>query len=92
VRGRERLERNLTGLFEAWESYRLELMEVHEAGDRVVAVVRELARGRSSGVEVDSLWGYLISVVDGKLKRVEAYRDPAAALAAAGLGEAGAGA
>jgi uncharacterized protein len=92
VLGRERLERNLVGLLDAWESYRLELEEVHEAGDRVVAVVRELARGRASGVEVDSLWGYLISVVDGKLKRVEAYRDPAAALAAAGLGEAGAGA
>jgi ketosteroid isomerase-like protein len=87
VRGRERLERNLTGLFEAWERYRLELMEVHEAGDRVVAVVRELARGRSSGVEVDSLWGYLITVTDGKLARVEAFRDPAAALAAAGLSQ-----
>lgn len=85
VRGRERLERNLVGLLDAWESYRLELEEVHEAGERVVAVVRELARGRSSGVEVDSLWGYLITVTDGKLARVEAFRDPAAALAAAGV-------
>lgn len=87
VRGRERLERNLLGLLDAWESYRLELEEVHEAGERVVAVVRELARGRTSGVEVDSLWGYLITVTDGKLARVEAYRDPATALAAAGLSQ-----
>jgi ketosteroid isomerase-like protein len=85
VHGRERLERNFAGLLETWESYRLELEQVHEAAGRVVVVVRELARGRSSGIEVDSLWGYVITVADGKLARVEAYRDPAAALAAADL-------
>jgi ketosteroid isomerase-like protein len=85
VHGREPLERNLVRLLDAWESYRLELERLHEAGDRVVAVVRELARGRSSGAEVDSLWGYVITVADGKLARVEAYRDPTAALAAVGL-------
>jgi uncharacterized protein len=86
VHGRERLERNFVGLLDTWESYRLELEEVHDAGERVVVVVRELARGRSSGLEIDSLWGYLVTVNDRKLARVEAYRDPAAALAAADLG------
>ena len=86
VRGREPLRRNLAGLLDAWESYRLELVEVHDAGDRVVAVVRELARGRASGVEVGSLWGYLITVTYGRLGLGSRRScEPALALAAAGL-------
>ena len=86
VRGREVLLANLHRLFDAWDTYRLELEDVHDAGERVVAIVRERGRGRASGVGIDSLWGYVITVVDGKLGRIEAYRDPAAALAAADLG------
>jgi len=86
VRGRETLLGNLRTLFDAWDTYRLELLEVHDAGERVVAIVNERGRGRSSGVDVDSRWGYVITVADGKLARIEAYRDPAAALAAADLG------
>jgi ketosteroid isomerase-like protein len=52
-----------------------------------VAVVREVARGRTSGLEVDSRWGYLITVEGGQIVRVEAYRDAAVALQMAGLGE-----
>jgi ketosteroid isomerase-like protein len=81
VRGREVLIRNHRGLLDSWESYRLELQETHASGDQVVAVVREVGRGRVSGVEVDSLWGYVITIADGKLSRVEAYRDPETALA-----------
>jgi ketosteroid isomerase-like protein len=80
VRGRELLLRNHQQLLDAWESYRLELQETHAADDQVIAVVREVGRGRSSGVEVDSLWGYVITVADGRLARFEAYRDPEMAL------------
>jgi ketosteroid isomerase-like protein len=86
VRGRDVLLGNLHTLFDAWETYRLELEDVHDAGERVVAIVRERGRGRASGVGLDSLWGYVITVADGKLARIEAYRDPDAALAAADLG------
>ena len=80
VRGREVLLRNHQRLLDAWETYRLELQETHAVGDQVIAVVREVGRGRASGVEVDGLWGYVITVSDGKLARVEAYRDPEKAL------------
>lgn len=83
--GRDRLRRSLEELFEAWESYSLELERVEPAGDRVLALVREHARGRTSGVEVDSRWGYLISVENSKIRRVEAYRDPEQAVEAARL-------
>jgi ketosteroid isomerase-like protein len=80
LRGKAKLLSNLGGLLEAWESYHLELEEIHDGADTVVAVVRETGRGRASGVEVDSLWGYVFTIANGKLARVEAYRDPDQAL------------
>jgi ketosteroid isomerase-like protein len=64
----------------------LDVEQLHDLGDRVVAIVREVARGRASGVEVDGRWGYLITVRDGEMTRIEAYRDAAVALEVAGLG------
>jgi ketosteroid isomerase-like protein len=87
--GRERLREGLKSLFDAWESYYIDAERIEEAGDRVLAIVREVARGRASGVEVDGRWGYLITVSDGEMVRIEAYRDHAVALQAAGLGTAG---
>jgi uncharacterized protein len=85
--GRDRLRQALEALFEVWESYRIEVERIQDVGDRVVAVVREVARGRASGVEVDGRWGYLITVEDGTIVRIEAYRDAAVALDRSGLSE-----
>jgi len=82
LRGRDRLRRSLETLFDAWESYRLELERTYQAGDRVVAVVREVGLGRASGLEIDSRWGYVVTVESDQIVRVEAYRDPELALAA----------
>jgi ketosteroid isomerase-like protein len=84
--GRDRMRRSLESLFDAWESYHLEVERMDDVGGRVLAIVREVARGRSSGVEIDSRWGYLITVENGEMVRIEAYRDAAEALEAAGLG------
>jgi ketosteroid isomerase-like protein len=84
--GRERLRDGLKSLFDVWESYYIDAERIEEAGDRILAIVREVARGRASGVEIDGRWGYLITVKDGEMVRIEAYRDPAGALQAAGLG------
>jgi len=83
--GRDRLRQSLESLFDAWESYHLDVEQVREAGDRVLVIVREVARGRASGVEIDGRWGYLMTVEGGEISRVEAYRDPAVALRLAGL-------
>jgi ketosteroid isomerase-like protein len=82
--GRERLREGLKSLFDAWESYRIDVERLDEVGGRVVAIVREFARGRASGVEVDGRWGYLITVENGEMVRVEAYRDADLALQMAG--------
>jgi ketosteroid isomerase-like protein len=83
---RETLAEGFGSLFETWQTYRLEPEEVRVAGDRVLAIVREVARGRASGLEVEGRWGYVITVRDGLIARVEAHRDPAQALAQVGLG------
>lgn len=83
--GRDRMRRALASLFEVWDTYQLDVERIEDFGDRVVAVVREVARGRASGVEIDGLWGYLITVDDGKIARIEAYRDADLALQEAGL-------
>jgi ketosteroid isomerase-like protein len=83
--GRETVQAGLESLFDAWEQYRLEPEALHEAGDRVVMIACEVARGRASGLELQDRWGYLITLRGGKLSRVEAYRDPRRALEAAGL-------
>ena len=82
--GRETLHAGLESLFDTWQSYRLEPEELREVGERVLAIVREVARGRSSGLEVESRWGYVITVRDGRIARVAAYRDPRQAIAAIG--------
>jgi ketosteroid isomerase-like protein len=75
-RGRNSMQSSLNALFDAWESYRLEPEEVRDVDEeRVLAIVREIARGRSSGLEVESRWGYLMTIRDGLVVRVEAYRD-----------------
>jgi ketosteroid isomerase-like protein len=82
--GRDRMRRSLES-FDAWESCHIEVERIEEAGKRVLAIVREVARGRASGMEIDGRWGYLITVEDGLIVRIEAYRDAAQALQLAGL-------
>jgi uncharacterized protein len=90
--GRDRMRQSLESLFDVWESYRIEVERIDQIGERVLAIVREVARGRASGVEIDGRWGYLITVEDGLIVRIEAYRDADHALQLAGLGESGIGA
>jgi ketosteroid isomerase-like protein len=86
VHGKAQVRSMLESLYDTWQHYRLEPEEVRAVGeDRVVAVLREVARGRASGVDVASRWGYVITLCDGQLARVEAYRNPDHALEAAGL-------
>ncbi len=53
----------VTRVFEAWNEYRLEPEEVRAVGkDRVVAVLREVARGRASGIDVASRGALFVRV------------------------------
>jgi ketosteroid isomerase-like protein len=65
--------------------YRFDIEEARDLGDVVLLVAAHSGRGRTSGIEVRGRSGYLYEVRDGKVMRVELYRDGATALKAAEL-------
>jgi ketosteroid isomerase-like protein len=85
IRGHEailRLRRDETTL-----DYHYEFNEMHDLGDRLVAIGTLRKRGAQSGLDTESPLGYVVDFKDGKIIRARGYFDPAAALEAAGLRE-----
>jgi uncharacterized protein len=72
---------------ESWEWLELEPQDFIESGDQVVTLIRQVGRGRLSGVEVEQRFAQLWTLRDGKIVRMEMYPDKGAALEAAGLRE-----
>jgi ketosteroid isomerase-like protein len=72
---------------EAYESYEIEPGEAIDAGDSVVMLVRQVAKTKTGGVEVENLGAAVVWVRDGRLRRVEFHLDRDAAMKAAGLSE-----
>jgi ketosteroid isomerase-like protein len=65
----------------------LEVEELIDVGDQVVAVTRERAVGRASGVPVVSMAVSVWTLADGKVIQVQVFDDRQQALEAAGLRE-----
>jgi ketosteroid isomerase-like protein len=73
---------------ERWIDLVQELLELIEApGSRVLALIRQSARGRQSGVPIVIHFFVLHTIRDGKMRKIEYFRHRADALQAAGLGE-----
>jgi ketosteroid isomerase-like protein len=72
---------------EAWDDWEVEVEALHDAGDKVVALVRQHGRSKTSGLPVDMAYGQVWTIRDGVLARMEMYADPAEALQAVGLSE-----
>jgi ketosteroid isomerase-like protein len=86
-----RTYRGHEGVIESWQrwlenfdDYGGELEEVRDCGDRVLATVREEARGRASGATVSARNYIVMTFRDGKILRYQEFYDEAAALEAAG--------
>ena len=69
----------------AWDDWELIVEELHPAGDKVVAVVRQRGRAKATGLPVDMHFGQVWTFRDGKQLRMEMYATPDEALRAAGL-------
>ena len=65
----------------------VEIVEIRDLGDRVLAIGRLRARGKASGADTESPIGFLADFRNAKLTRVLSYLDPKEALEAAGLSE-----
>ena len=73
----------------AWSDLDFELQDVVDAGDEVVALIRNQRQwGRHSGIVTEvQPYGLVFTIVGGKVVRWRAYPDQESALEAAGLSE-----
>ena len=84
-RGHAGVVRWLEDWSSAWSEFSMEPEEFIDAGDRVVAVVRMRAKGRSSGLVLDRQDAVVQEVRDGMIVRIDYYNNRAQALEAVGL-------
>jgi ketosteroid isomerase-like protein len=83
-RGREALRQMWTELNESFSGkLEIEVKELIDCGERIVAVIEARAVGSASGAEVRQAWAQLAALRNGLVIRVEPYPDKAAALEAA---------
>ena len=75
--------------WDAWEgtidALRFELNEAIDAGDRVVAVTRMVARSRTTGIEFEQAVTMVWTIRDGRAARLDAYPTREEGLRAAGV-------
>ncbi len=86
-RGHDGVRAFLSDFQEAFAENHMEFDEIRDLGDRVVAIGRFRNRGRASGAEVESPFGYVVEFRNGKVIMVRTYLDTKKALEAAGLRE-----
>ena len=86
-RGHEGVREAFRHWDEIFAEIHIELAEIRDLGDRIVAIGRIHARGQESGAEVDSPAAWVAALKHGKAVCVSEYLDPEAALDSAGLSE-----
>lgn len=79
--GRESFERFLRSWLDTFDEFRVDPERVVEKGDRLIAVVRQTGRGRSSGVAIEARLAHVWTISDGLAVRWESVADPDVALA-----------
>jgi ketosteroid isomerase-like protein len=73
-------------VYEAFDAVRLEPERLVAAPpDKIVVFVRLSARGRASGLRVDTPIAIVVTIRGGRAGRLDIYREPADAVAAVGL-------
>jgi len=83
--GLEGLRAGWLDWLEPWESYRVEVEDVIDAGDDAVVLVRDFGRRAGMTVEVSVTGGAVWTVRDGRVVRVAFYLNRSEALKAVGL-------
>ena len=86
-RGHDGVRQWVRDIDEALAEIRLDLPEIRDLGDRIVALGRLRARGTASGAETESPFGCVVEWKNGKATRLRSFLSHDAALEAAGLEE-----
>jgi ketosteroid isomerase-like protein len=86
-RGHKEISGYIRAFQEQIVGHHFEAEQLRDLGDRVLALMRESARGASSGLAVHQRPAFLYTFRGNRIARVRAYLDPAEALDAVGLSE-----
>jgi ketosteroid isomerase-like protein len=84
IRGPDAFVEYLDEIQEMWEQFRVEVERVIESDETVVALTREIGRGRG-GVELENETAVVFKLRRGRITEVRGYLDRAEALEEAGL-------
>ena len=85
-RGLPGLHRSLDSLKEAWAEIGIEVRELIETDEAVVAVLHFQLRGHASGIELEVDQGWAVWMRAGKIRRIEQHATRQDALDAVGGG------
>jgi ketosteroid isomerase-like protein len=86
-RGHDGFRRWVADSFESFEAVENEWSQFRDLDDRVLALGHVKARGRGSGMELESPMGWVFTIRRGKVAKVEGFLSRAEALEAVGLSE-----
>jgi ketosteroid isomerase-like protein len=86
-RGHQEVKRGFDEYYEAWERLDLRPEEIIDTGDELIVFVHEVARGRESGVVVETDTATVSTLREGMIVRVRGFMDRGEALEAAALRE-----
>jgi ketosteroid isomerase-like protein len=87
LRGHQEVMRAFDDYFAVWERIDLRPEEIIDTGDKLIVFVHEVARGRESGVVVETDTATISTLQEGRIVRVRSFMDRSQALEAAGLSE-----
>ena len=83
--GSEGARRFLADWTAAWDDWQMDVEALRDAGDSVVAVLRQRGRSKAAGMLVDMRFAQVWTFRDGEQTRMDTYSDPTEALQAVGL-------
>jgi ketosteroid isomerase-like protein len=86
-RGHQEVMRGFDDYFAVWERLDVTPEEIIDTGDELIVFVHEVARGRESGVVVETDTTTISTFREGMIVRVRSFMDRSQALEAAGLSE-----
>ena len=86
VQGHDEFRRFFADLEETWETFRIEVDELREVGDRIMGIGRLTARGRASELELDQPIYTVLWFRGDRVARMQSFLDREAADAAASKG------
>ena len=86
-RGHDGIVEGLRTWTGTWEDYSLEITELIDAGEHVIAVDRQSGRGKGSGMLLEHSFSNVYTLRDGKVVRVAVFTNREDAFRAAGVSE-----